>query len=133
MTILDIRRKHGSPEFQGKFGETPVHRRDLVRAQDDPVGFRRKIGETHVTSRPITGSTSESRPVMLSMAPRRRPAHERYAAAAKRVQRRITLALESGNYDQVRTLSATLQTLVKKAAEVKPVDAMHARPRRSRR
>jgi hypothetical protein len=33
-----------------------------------------------------------------------RPAHERYVAAAKRVQRRITRALESGDYDKVRAL-----------------------------
>jgi hypothetical protein len=69
---------------------------------------------------------------MLSMPTRRRPAHERYAAAAARVQRRITLALESGNYDQVRTLSATLQALAKKAAEVKSGEPTTARPRRRR-
>ena len=75
---------------------------------------------------------AKSPPVMLSMTSRMRPAHERYAAAAKRVQRRITLALESGNYDQVRTLSATLQVLAKKAAEVKSGDPTNARPRRRR-
>jgi hypothetical protein len=51
---------------------------------------------------------------MLSMP--RRPAHERYAAAAKRVQIRIARHLESGDYDRVRELSKLLQSLVQKAA-----------------
>ena len=69
------------------------------------------------------------RPVILSMPPRRRPAHERYAAAAKRVQQRITRALESGNYEKVRALSAALQALAKKAAEVRPHNDMRTRTR----
>jgi hypothetical protein len=56
---------------------------------------------------------------MLSMSPRRRPAHERYAAAAKRVQEQITRALENGNYGKVRTLSAILQALARKASKRK--------------
>jgi hypothetical protein len=56
---------------------------------------------------------------MLSMPSRTRPAHERYAAAAKRVQRRITHALESGDYEKVRALSVQLQTLARKAAAAK--------------
>jgi hypothetical protein len=56
---------------------------------------------------------------MLSMARRVRPAHERYAAAAKRVQQRITRALERGDYARVRELSAQLQALASKAAAAK--------------
>jgi hypothetical protein len=51
---------------------------------------------------------------------RSRPEHERHAAAAKRVQQRITRALARGDYDKVRTLSAELQALAKKAAAAKP-------------
>lgn len=52
---------------------------------------------------------------MLSMP--RRPAHERYAAAAKRVQMRIARHLERGEYGRVQELSVLLQALVRKAAE----------------
>jgi hypothetical protein len=69
---------------------------------------------------------------MLSMPTRKRPAHERYAAAAKRVQQRITKALESGDYDRVRALSADLQSLAKKAAASKPSSAMPSGARRTR-
>jgi len=69
---------------------------------------------------------------MLSMTPGMRPAHERYAAAARRVQQRITRALEIGDYDKVRALSADLQALVKKAAASKPSSAAPAGARRSR-
>jgi len=75
---------------------------------------------------------AKSPPVMLSMTSRMRPAHERYAAAARRVQQRITRALEIGDYDKVRALSADLQALAKKAAASKPSSAAPAGARRSR-
>jgi hypothetical protein len=78
------------------------------------------------------GSITKSQPVMLSMTPGMRPAHERYAAAARRVQQRITRALEIGDYDKVRALSADLQALAKKAAASKPSSAAPAGARRSR-
>jgi hypothetical protein len=53
---------------------------------------------------------------MLSMARPVKPAHERYAAAAQRIQRRIGRALESGDYAYVSRLSARLQKLARKAA-----------------
>jgi hypothetical protein len=56
---------------------------------------------------------------MLTMARRTRPAHERYAAAAKRVQQRIVRALERGDYARVRKLSALLQELARQAAAAK--------------
>ena len=52
---------------------------------------------------------------MLSMP--RRPAHERYAAAAMRVQIRIARHLERGEYGRVRELSELLQALARKAAD----------------
>ena len=52
---------------------------------------------------------------MLSMP--RRPANERYGAAAKRVQIRIARHLERGEYGRVRELSELLQSLVRKAAD----------------
>ena len=61
---------------------------------------------------------------MLGMTPRMRPAHERYAAAARRVQQRITRALEVRDYEKVRALSADLQTLARKAAESRPDNAL---------
>lgn len=54
---------------------------------------------------------------MLTMPRRTTSAHERYAAAAKRVQQRIARALERGDYERVRELSALLQELVRKAAD----------------
>jgi len=78
------------------------------------------------------GSITKPQPVMLSMTPPTRPAHERYAAAARRVQQRITRALEIGDYDKVRALSADLQALAKKAAASKPGNTAPADARRSR-
>jgi hypothetical protein len=97
-----------------------------------PCSSIHRLPDTASCAAANPGSTTTSRPVMLGMPPGGRPAHERYAAAAKRVQRRITLALESGDYDKVRTLSATLQAIVRKAAESKGDDAMQARARRRR-
>jgi len=57
---------------------------------------------------------------MLSMPRRTTPTHERYAAAAARVQKRITQALEHGEYLRVRKLSELLQRLAHKAALAKP-------------
>ena len=55
------------------------------------------------------------------------------AAAARRVQQRIIRALELSDYEKVRTLSADLQTLARKAAAaLKPGSAPPAGPRRSR-
>jgi hypothetical protein len=45
-----------------------------------------------------------------------RPAHERYAATAQRIQQRISRALERGDYAYVSRLSVRLQKLVRKAA-----------------
>lgn len=56
---------------------------------------------------------------MLCMPRRTRPAHERYAAAAQRVQQRITRALERGDYSYVQRLSVRLQELVMKAMAAK--------------
>jgi hypothetical protein len=70
-------------------------------------------------SKASTGRMRGGATVMLIMARRTRPAHERYAAAAKRVQQRITRALERGDYARVRELSELLQELVRKAAAAK--------------
>lgn len=57
---------------------------------------------------------------MLDMPRRTTQAHERYAAAAARVQQRITPALDRGDYARVRKLSELLQRLASKAAMAKP-------------
>lgn len=53
--------------------------------------------------------------------PRRtKPAHERYAAAAQRIQQRISRALDRGDYAYVGRLSERLQKLARKAAGATP-------------
>lgn len=53
---------------------------------------------------------------MLFMARPTKPPHERYAAAAQRIQQRISRALERGDYAYVSRLSVRLQKLARKAA-----------------
>ena len=49
-----------------------------------------------------------------------RPPHERFTAAAKRVDRRITQALEYGDYARVRVLTVRLQELARESVAAKP-------------
>ena len=60
--------------------------------------------------------------VMLIVKGCTRPAHERFAAAAKRVDRLIGQALQYGDYVRVRELSARLQELTRKAMAEQPHD-----------
>jgi hypothetical protein len=48
---------------------------------------------------------------------RRKPANERYAAAAKRVHAQIARYLECGEYRRVQELSKLLQELMRKACD----------------
>ncbi len=56
------------------------------------------------------------RAVILSVPRPTKPAHERYAAAARRIQQRISRALDRGDYAYVSRLSIRLQKLARKAA-----------------
>ena len=68
----------------------------------------------------LTGSGKRSMAVMLIVNGCTGPAHERFAAAAKRVDKRITQALKRGDYLRVRELSVRLQELTRRAIAEQP-------------